>query len=195
VPSSLHVLGAFGAGLAALIVTRLVDGRSGLRDIGARLRWTGVGGTWRLLAIASPFGLLAISLLVVRAIRGVWPPSALLTPIWAAWHLPLFFFIDGYQAMAAWAIVGWLASVFVGAILMTWLYNSSRGSLPVVAIFHGTLDIVFNSPSAGDLPLVLGVLVTLWGLGILALRGPRNLATIPRQIEHAWPGEQRWGAG
>ena len=78
---------------------------------------------------------------------------------------------------------------------MTWLYNSSRGSLPVVAIFHGTLDIVFNSPSAGDLPLVLGVLVTLWGLGILALRGPRNLATIPRQIEHAWPGEQRWGAG
>jgi len=90
---------------------------------------------------------------------------------------------------------GWLFSVFVGAILMTWLYNSSRGSLPVVAVFHGTLDSVFNSPSPGDLALVLGVLVTLWGLGIPALRGPRNLATIPTQIEQAWPGEQRRGAG
>lgn len=107
--------------------------------------------------------------------------TLLVTPVWALWHLPLFFFGHGYTAMGAADIVGWLLSLLTGAVLMTWLFNSARGSILVVAVFHGTLDVAFNSPSPGDLALVVGVLVTLWGIAILVSKSWVDLSSEPRQ--------------
>ncbi|MEP7170895.1 MAG: type II CAAX endopeptidase family protein, partial [Bacteroidota bacterium] len=67
--------------------------------------------------------------------------SMLLTLLWALWHLPLFFYRPGYTTMDWTGITGWVFSLLTGSILLTWLYNSSRASILICAVFHSTIDI------------------------------------------------------
>lgn len=99
--------------------------------------------------------------------------TAVLTLGWAVWHWPLFLYRPGYTSMGVGGIVGWLASLFFGGVLFTWLYNGSRGSLLVVALFHATMDVMFTSDLGSALVVnATGVLVVLWGIVVLiASRG------------------------
>jgi membrane protease YdiL (CAAX protease family) len=101
----------------------------------------------------------------------------LLTLGWALWHLPLFFYRPGYMGMGATDIVGWFMSFLTGAVLLTWLYNESRGSLLVVALFHAAVDIVFTSDvSSQSVTNAAGVLITFWGIIVLVAAGPAYLS-------------------
>jgi uncharacterized protein len=63
-----HLPGLAGPALAAVLVTALVDGRPGLRDLGARLtRWR-VGWGWRLLVLGTAS--LALLGVVVATVTG-----------------------------------------------------------------------------------------------------------------------------
>lgn len=112
---------------------------------------------------------------------GALKATLLVTPIWIVWHAPLFFFIDGYTGWGIGEITGWTFSMLTGALLMTWLFNSAAGSILVVAVFHGTIDIVMNTPSPGDMAFVLGMLITFWGLWVLVRKDWTNLSDMPRQ--------------
>lgn len=68
--------------------------------------------------------------------------------------------------MGVGGIAGWFSSMITGSVLMTWLFNSSRGSLLAVALFHGVLDVVMTSPVTGPLPSVMGALITIAGIAI-----------------------------
>jgi uncharacterized protein len=62
-------------------------------------------------------------------------------------------------------IAGWLVSIFTGAILLTWLYNKTKGSILIVAFLHATIDIAFTSKaSTGEVVNYLGTLITIWGI-------------------------------
>ncbi len=112
----------------------------------------------------------------------------LLTCGWALWHLPLFFYRPGYMSMQAADIVGWFFSILTGAILLTWLYNESHGSLLVVALFHAAIDIVFTSDiSSQAVVTTSGVLVTFWGIIVLLITGP---ATLSRRGKKMTCGEE-----
>lgn len=103
--------------------------------------------------------------------------SLLLTVGWAIWHIPLFFYRPGYTHMNAAGVAGWLFSLVTGSILLTWLYNGSRGSLLVVAIFHAAIDVVFTS--ANTLPVAVnaaGALITVWGVIVVVTVGPAYLS-------------------
>lgn len=103
--------------------------------------------------------------------------SLLLTLGWAVWHAPLFLYRPGYTGMHVAGIAGWLFSLVTGSVLLTWLYNGSRGSLLVVAIFHAAIDVVFTSESSS--PVVVnaaGALITLWGVIVVVAAGPRYLS-------------------
>jgi uncharacterized protein len=109
--------------------------------------------------------------------------TLLLTLGWALWHLPLFFYRPGYVSMGAVDIVGWFLSFLTGAVLLTWLYNESRGSLLVVALFHATVDIVFTSDiSSQPVTNGAGVLITLWGIIVLVAAGPGYLSRRGKMI-------------
>ena len=99
-----------------------------------------------------------------------------LSLFWALWHLPLFGFTPGLSQMGLATVLGWYLSLLTGAILFTWLTNSTRGSILIAAIFHGTMDIVFVSPVAPVTVTMLGALITLWGIAVLCLAGPRYLS-------------------
>jgi membrane protease YdiL (CAAX protease family) len=103
--------------------------------------------------------------------------SLWLTVGWALWHLPLFFYRPGYTGMGAAGIAGRFFSLLTGAILLTWLYNQSQGSILVVAIFHATVDVAFTSGIASPTVVNLaGALITLWGVVVLIVAGPRYLS-------------------
>jgi membrane protease YdiL (CAAX protease family) len=102
--------------------------------------------------------------------------TLILSVFWALWHVPLFWFAGGLQAMGIGEIAGWFFSIVTGSILLSWLYNSSRGSILAVALFHGVLDIVILSPVGGNLPFVMGALLTLWGVAVLVLTKPATLS-------------------
>ena len=77
------------------------------------------------------------------------------------------------------AVIGWLFSLLTGTVLLTSLYNESRGSLLVVALFHAGVDVAFTS--AASSPVVTntaGALITLWGIAVVMAVGPRRLASI-----------------
>jgi membrane protease YdiL (CAAX protease family) len=106
--------------------------------------------------------------------------SVLLAVFWAAWHIPLFLYRPGYTSMDAAGAFGWLVSLLTGSVLLTWLFNSTRGSLLAVAVFHATVDIPFTA----DLPDArimgyLGMFITLWGVATVVVFKPRDLSKVP----------------
>jgi uncharacterized protein len=68
-------------------------------------------------------------------------------------------------------------------LLLTWLYNESRGSLLVVAFFHAAIDVVFTLDiSTPRVVNVAGMLITLWGTVVLLVAGPGNLSRRSKEI-------------
>jgi uncharacterized protein len=103
--------------------------------------------------------------------------SIVLTLFWALWHLPLFFYRDGFTTMSTAGIFGWVFSLLTGSILLTWLYNSSKGSILMCAVFHTTIDIAFTADYADkNIASYLGVLITVWGILTIIIFKPKKLA-------------------
>lgn len=117
--------------------------------------------------------------------------TLLLAAGWAVWHVPLFLYRPGYTSMGAAGIAGWLFSLLTGAILLTWLYNGSRGSLLVVAFFHAAVDVAFtmNAASSATVVNIEGALITTWGILVLILAGPARLSRRGK-VTGFVPGEQ-----
>lgn len=106
--------------------------------------------------------------------------SLVLSAFWALWHWPLFFYRPGYTSMDIGGIAGWVFSLITGSVLLTWLFNSTRSSLLAVAIFHCTVDIAFTCDAATSAVVgTMGMLITLCGIAMVFVAGPRNLATAP----------------
>jgi hypothetical protein len=64
-----------------------------------------------------------------------------------------------------------------GGVVLTWLYNESRGSILVVALFHAAVDVIFTADSASQLEVnMTGALITVSGALVLVLAGPRFLS-------------------
>ena len=55
--------------------------------------------------------------------------------IWATWHLPVFLFGGGVQ-YDAWPVVPFFGGVIAASIILTPMFNSSRGSLLIAYLFH-----------------------------------------------------------
>jgi membrane protease YdiL (CAAX protease family) len=91
--------------------------------------------------------------------------SLLLSLPWALWHLPLLLTNETYSSMNPGLLLGWYLSLLTGSVIVTWLYRLSKGSILVLAVFHGLLDVAMvNAAITQEAMTVQGALVTLWGL-------------------------------
>lgn len=98
--------------------------------------------------------------------------TGILTFIWALWHLPFFLFRFQFTPFI---LVGFFIGMFVGAIILTAIYNTMNGGLLGVILFHLTNNIA----SAFDKNIIVAVVSTgflLFALLILLIWKPRHLA-------------------
>ena len=111
--------------------------------------------------------------------------SIVLTLFWALWHLPLFFYRPVYTTMDIAGIFGWFFSLLTGSILLTWLYNSSRGSILICAVFHSTIDIAFTADFANkNIVNYMGLLITVWGILTILIFKPKKLSRAQPEINN-----------
>jgi uncharacterized protein len=105
------------------------------------------------------------------------------TLFWAIWHWPLFLYRPGYTSMSAAGIAGWFFSLLTGRVLLSWMLNSSRGSILVCALFHATIDVAFVSDFAsGERINYLGMLITVWGIVTVIVFGAKHLSRQKRYV-------------
>lgn len=81
----------------------------------------------------------------LRAYFNLFTASVIFGFLWAVWHVPAFF-IKGYYHNQLWNmgtiyVVNFFVSVFVGAILMNWVYYKTGRSIPAVILFHSVLNL------------------------------------------------------
>lgn len=182
------LLASYGPTFAALIVTAITSGKTGLRHLLRRLLIWRVGIGWYLVAIflpavqffvvsvvyawlsGAPPALPALSIglvasvalqIVVRGLlngeeigwRGFALPnlqanqSALTASLslgvfWAVFHLPIFFTRGGgvFGGQASIPPLGFLVSVLALTIVVTWIFNNTRGSLLIAYLAHGSMN-------------------------------------------------------
>jgi membrane protease YdiL (CAAX protease family) len=112
--------------------------------------------------------------------------SLVIGVIWTAWHIPKFL-VAGYDTPLGWYLVMTMAR----AVLFTWIYNGTRGSLLLVTIFHAVVNTAYvflpvASHSAGQgWIFVLAVIIEcIVALAVTLVAGPDRLSrTQPPQAE------------
>ncbi len=109
----------------------------------------------------------------LQRLHGPLVGSLILGPLWALWHLPLFW-------VPAWNFPPTILNMvlFVGAsipftIVMTWVFNNTKGSLLIAVLVHTTFDmtfvilnLLFTAPIVTDYGSTVPILI---GCGAVAL--------------------------
>ncbi|EDX73565.1 CAAX amino terminal protease family [Coleofasciculus chthonoplastes PCC 7420] len=96
--------------------------------------------------------------------------------LWGLWHLPLIFLVG--QPMSEFPFL-WFIIIVTNAFIYTWIYNSTKGSILLVALFHGALNIAPNIFSAfipGVSPIVDALVNCVVVIILIAVFGKTNLS-------------------
>jgi len=108
--------------------------------------------------------------------------TLILTVFWALWHVPAFFYRPQYLGLGVVWTIGFFLLLIPGAIVLTWLYNSTRGSILMVALWHGAWNTATTSPIAqGNIAAVMSILIMVWALLLVILAGPACLSRAGKQ--------------
>jgi len=90
---------------------------------------------------------------------------------WATWHIPMFFiegtsqYEQGMQSGLLPVILGYSAFVIANSVQFTWLFNNTRGSVLLAAVFHGASNTWAGYLGMGNSPF--GRIFTLMALSVL----------------------------
>jgi membrane protease YdiL (CAAX protease family) len=110
--------------------------------------------------------------------RSALSSTLLLSIFLALWHVPAFFYL--YDSSI---LIGWLIGMVAGAIVFTWFYNSSQGSILIVALWHGAFNFITGS-QAGNwvIAAIVTTVVMIWAILLVILFKPANLSHIKKQV-------------
>lgn len=61
--------------------------------------------------------------------------TLLVAVVWSVWHFPKFLVVPATYAYPLWI---WALDTFAKAVIVTWLFNNTRGSLLLVTLFHAS---------------------------------------------------------
>ncbi|MEM2841437.1 MAG: type II CAAX endopeptidase family protein [Candidatus Bathyarchaeia archaeon] len=103
--------------------------------------------------------------------------SLILGFMWGVWHLPLFF-IPGAYPYCLIPIWGFMLSIILGAILFTWLYNNTGGSIFAAMLFHTMSNLshfifpALETELGGLYSLILTLITVIF---VLIIWGPKRM--------------------
>lgn len=147
-------------------------------------------GAWALWFLTSglgeEIGWRGFTLPRMQARRSALLASLWLGLLWAGWHIPAFFYLPNYAAMGLKIFPLFAFGVVTGAVLLTWLYNSTGGSILAAVLWHASFNFVTASAAgAGTVAALTSNAVIVWALIILWRRGAATLSRAPKQTAPA----------
>ena len=131
----------------------------------------------------------------------VWA-SLLVAPAFGFVHIPLFFVVGGLTTTGRLSLSQFPLYVFLlliafsaqVRILITWLFNSTGGSVPVAALFHGAIDTTASAavlgtffPSLGDGSVLYIALAVVAILLIAITRGRLGYRPVDAEVREIRP--------
>jgi len=104
------------------------------------------------IALAEEPGVRGFALPRFLASRSAMAAALIVGALHTLWHLPFFiaFLSEGNFA----GILNLILMVMSGAVMFTWLFNKTKGSILIAMLFHASLDVISGDGS----PLTLGPL-------------------------------------
>ena len=107
-----------------------------------------------------------------------------LAPVWVIWHTPAFFYLDTIESLGGLIIIpGFVIGVLFGAVLLTWLYNGTGGSVLAAAVWHALFDLTTASKSGQDIvPIITTVGVIVWALYVANVEKPWGFRFQQKQV-------------
>lgn len=159
--------------------------------------WTALGqvnflpglglGAWALWFVANGWGeelgWRGFALPRLQRTHSALTSSVLLSIAWAGWHLPAFFYVPSYVALGLRVLPGFFLGILAGAVVLTWLYNSSQGSVLAAVLWHASFNFVSASPNAGGFAAaVTSTLVMVWAVFIVLRYRAATLAAAPKYV-------------
>jgi CAAX protease family protein len=144
----------------------------------------GALGVWLItFGLGEEVGWRGYALPHLQKTRSAATATLLLGILWVGWHLPMFFYRDTYMQMGLMGFPMLGLSLICAAMVFTWLYNSTAGSLWIVILFHGVFDWLSSNEAGGPFAAaLLSMAVILWALYIPRRYGMENAAASAKQI-------------
>lgn len=96
---------------------------------------------------------------------------------WLGWHIPTFFYRYHLSGVM---LIGFILGLFAGAILMTFLFNYTRGSLLAVSLWHFTFNLVSMMGTDLVVSATMSTLIMLIALFIVIRYGKNDLSPYPK---------------
>ena len=104
--------------------------------------------------------------------------TLILAIIWAGWHTPSFWFVEGYRTMG-WAtlIGGFGLGICAGAVVLARVLNQTGGSVLAASLWHATYNLTSaTTASRGLIGAVTTTCVMVWASVLLIQEWRRPLA-------------------
>jgi len=102
--------------------------------------------------------------------------ALILGVVWGAWHLPAFFIAGTPQSNIS--IPEFMVSIVALSVLMTWVFNGTRGSVLMAVLFHWTINTCVGLAQMPHTIITAGVLVVA-AIVVVAIAGPAHLSRSP----------------
>ena len=113
--------------------------------------------------------------------------SLIIGPIWALWHLPLW--LTGAPGRTPTLYAAFFASVIALSVILTWVYNSTGGSLLMVVLLHATFNLpvtlaIDDLGNRATVPVLLYFgLTVVAAIVVVVVAGPAHLSRKHRKQE------------
>jgi membrane protease YdiL (CAAX protease family) len=215
-----HLLGilfSIGPALAAVIMSQITQGKTGVQNLlRALLKWR-VGWVWYIAALLGPMVIFMAGQFITKIMgltvasselesnpfllgsaiftvilsntgeeigwRGFALPhlqkrynalaaSLIVGLLWSLWHLPLVFLTSNLMAQSP---LLWFISIVAVAFIYTWLYNSTQGSILLVALLHVSENL-FGALIPGVSPVAYAFLNCVVATILILVFGKVNLS-------------------
>jgi len=188
--AAFSILSPIALFLIAMVIVRAVKGEwPDLRLLGQAnylpyLGW-GVLPLWLVtFGFGEEIGWRGFALPRLQKTMSVQRATLVLALIWSLWHTPAFFYLDTIENLGGLIIIpGFVIGVLFGAVLFTWLYNGTGGSILMVAIWHALFDLVTASEAGQDIiPILTSAGVIVWALIVANIGKPWGFRFQPKQV-------------
>ena len=177
-------------GLAALIVLAVVGGAPPDLSLAGQvnfLPYLGIGALvlWLLTSgIGEETGWRGYALPRLQRNMSALSATLILTVFWVFWHLSRFFYFGAFVELGFSVLPLFALQLLAMGIVLTWLYNSTNGSIMMAALFHGGFNFLPAGGAAeGYIAPTARVLLIIWAVVVVAVFKPANLSRKGKQTQ------------